>query len=406
MKRKILMTISLLLLSSAICQGTTIQELFNDQDYDEIVGLLKDTPSDKLSADSLFYLGYSYLMRGDIKKAKKYLKESLARSNNVKAAEVLIAIYFGEGNYKKAVKLGDRFKDKLSDKGLFYYGLALIKLGRDDLAEDVSQQIKSKKLKNSLQKAIDETRKVHLFARIGEFYDSNIYLLPIDFPSIPDFSNTGYVTEGLLFITKGFSYLKTDITFYERYQDNRDNSNLDFFMGMARLHIRCKDAFILLPEVKYLNLGESDYSRSIAGGIEYKGLTLKGGYEDNQKDNDKDNYFVTISASNKKFLLFTGGKFYKGYPDKVFINWKLNLDFPVSSDITATLSPEIGANGYDDGTNALQVSTEAGIKWQISKNIAFIARYKWKRNYADDKGKDLEKSYIKQTAGVFTEITF
>ncbi|WP_456395619.1 hypothetical protein [Desulfurobacterium sp.] len=89
-------------------ENLNLKELFENQNYDEIIGILQNVQEQKLSAEELFYLGFSKMMTGDYKKGEKLLELSFQKKPLPETGKILAKIYFSRGDYQKVIEINKK----------------------------------------------------------------------------------------------------------------------------------------------------------------------------------------------------------------------------------------------------------------------------------------------------------
>ncbi len=207
-----------------------LYDYFIDEDYEEIIGLLRNKPFKELNYKEAYYLGYSYLMLGELDKALTCLKISYEKvpelNFKLKIAEALSTIHFYKKEYKEILDLLKPLPfSKLSEKSKYYYVIALINLKKFKEGEILAEKINNPKLRKKVKQLIKRFYKTFVIVNILGSYDSNVKLLNDNLTN----SSAFLLKSSLIWISDS-PYRTWNFIIVENYYINREFKNFDLYL--------------------------------------------------------------------------------------------------------------------------------------------------------------------------------
>jgi len=403
-----LFSIFLVICFCLVCSGlyaqNSLKKLFTDEDYEEIIGLLKDKPISKLNFQEAYYLGYSYMMLGKLSTALKCLlqgyKSASTPKEQVKISEIIARIYFYSLNYQGIIKILSPLNvNLLSDRAKYYYAVALLNTGELDEAHIVINLIKNPVLRERLTRLEALLYGVKVFGQINQIYDSNIKLVEDETTK-----KSGFVSEGLFSVIDYSPVRSFQLIGFASFKNNRDYSAYDIYYASFK-HIRKYSGIkFILPQIDFVYANEGAYSAGMKLGIErgtYLKIKLTGGYEHNFQDTDRNALSISCEGSFKFFHVRVMYKNFKNYYDKVLINPLIYFNKKLSNKFyLKTRAGMIYLHYLTMEDRALRPYGSVTVSWGFTKNQCLNFKGEIEKNFLLKKDVGYEKEYFKYIVGI------
>jgi len=397
-----------------------LEKLFWDEDYEEIIGLLRNKELKKLSYKEAFYLGYAYLMLGEQEKALSCLKQAFSKAKTLKeraqAGEIMSQIYFYRKDYRDVIKtLGVVNLRELSDRAKYYYAMALINLEMFSLGKTVAYFIKDGKLREKVLKVYKMRYGTRFFGQVFQVYDSNIRL--VEQENIT--GKSGFVTQTMLMLNSYAPRWNTQVLFFGSYQNNRENKAYDIYMGSFEYKKKGKILQLTFPSLSLVYANNDFYTTTGKVGIELKFVkdgSIKGevGGEYNFQNKDKHALFYGLKARYKIFSLQWKEKNYWhdngiNIVDRANIRGGFNWNKKLGKGFSFTISGSVQYTIYKDiEDRPLRPGGDFSLDWKFFKagGISFKASVEKNILLKKDKEHSLEQEYFKYVVGLGVKINF
>ncbi|WP_456426310.1 tetratricopeptide repeat protein [Desulfurobacterium sp.] len=175
MKKLAVVYLSLIVFTGTAFPAENLGNMFKNQDYDEIIGILQNVPEQRLSAEELLYLGFSMLMTGNYKKGERLLRLSFQKKPLPETGKILAEIYFSRRNYQKVIEIYKKLGRHVPDEVKLLTALSYRALNKNETAKSIAEQIKNPELKLKTGLPV---KTVKVFSTIQ--YDSNPLFIPED----------------------------------------------------------------------------------------------------------------------------------------------------------------------------------------------------------------------------------
>ncbi len=367
-----------------------VKNYFYNEDYEELIGYLHSYPLRSLSNETLYYLGYSYIMVGNYTAAKKALKVAVQKKPyDVHSALLLMRILSFEGEKTTIVDIWSKYSDKnIPKEARKIYIKALLALGMDDAAARVS----GKNFKT-------------FFLSLKETYDSDIPLLPRD-QIPPTMTASGFETQALFYGSLAYRPFKLTPYALLLYQNDRKNSELDTLITGLSLQrsipsLRLK----AISELNYSNVNHKTYS--LSGALTFKrvwdafSLGIKGSAERNVSDSNWSNEGVELLFESRHLNAAAGYKNYSGVKDRIEFKTSYNFKEEVSS-FGFGVEPSFRFVSYKNSGRALRGT----VRGFVQKNFGMLSVGLEGLLQRSVSNTEYEATYSRYSVGLFSNYIF
>ncbi len=393
-----------------------IKSLFLEEDYEEIIGLLGDKSPSELFAVEAYYLGYSYLMVGELSKALKYLESAYAKTEDTKLrltlAELIARIRFYQRDYREVLKvLGELPLDRLSDRGKYYLAIALIEVEGCEEAKKVWNAISSEKFRKRIKSYCSLREGTQFFGQTFQFYDSNIKL--VEDTDITD--TEGFITQAVISVRRFSPKRELNFVGFGRIQNDRTKDVYDVYLTNISHLVKGNNFKIVVPGISFVYTKKKVYSSSINTALSYNFknylLTINAGGEYNFETSDKNNYF--FEGGMKVSLLTFRFKYknYSNYYDRIaavcLLDYDKRFGLKLKNYVFVSLGVEY-TSYFDISESSLRRFAGLAIGRKIFKkgSIEFRGSYEINRLIEDNEFEGLERDYDKYVVGIGIKFVF
>ncbi|WP_143340996.1 hypothetical protein [Desulfurobacterium atlanticum] len=367
----------------------SVKEMFLNEDYDEIVGILKDKPLEILDADSLYYLGYSYVMVGEYARGTELIKKSFFLSPSTEKGKVLIRLFYGLGKYRDVIAV---YKE-LRKRGIELSGNLKILVIRSMIKEGENPDELLSTFENSEQvAALSGLKMLKTVVSFTQKYDSNILLLPEDLDAEP-YSISGFVSEIDIGTTFFFPSGYTGLKVYSLVQNDRNNDRFDFYM-VRGFFGRKINRFTGTGEVYYVYTDKASYllgaDLGFAKPFLHSYFRWSGGYERNFADVEKSAFVLKGLFEKSSWNLFSEFKWYGDDVKRFKIKGEIKFKRKIGKAVFQGF-PYLKVKFYSEGSKSAVpgVYMESIYRFKL---VDFVCGVKFEKSFADG---NLENDYTR-----------
>ncbi|WP_022847182.1 hypothetical protein [Desulfurobacterium sp. TC5-1] len=390
MKKLAVVYLSLIVFTGTAFPAENLGNMFKNQDYDEIIGILQNVPEQRLSAEELLYLGFSMLMTGNYKKGERLLRLSFQKKPLPETGKILAEIYFSRRNYQKVIEIYKKLGRHVPDEVKLLTALSYRALNKNETAKSIAEQIKNPELKLKTGLPV---KTVKVFSTIQ--YDSNPLFIPED-----EFKETF----GGWMINTGFKYSAISrnsswgVKTFVSYQINRDNRFLDY-ISLSPFYERKSDDKTITLSPYYIYTDDSSYILGFQTGL--KGFSLfstsfTAGGEINLETSSKNALYAKINSKIKDILVSVLYKNFASFPDKIAVKTVLTLKRNIT-EVAVFITPYLNMRYYTDGSRNIIPGCSVIVEKSLSNLTKISTELRYEKGFGSG---SLEDNYSRYVAGL------
>lgn len=395
MKKFILLWL-IIVSSFTVSFGTNVTYLFQQENFDEIVEILQKQKESSLSPKELYYLGYSLFMLGNYKKGVLLVNRSFQLLPNKENGEFLIKVFYGSAQYRKVINLYKTLKKErkeISDRIKLLVAKAALMEGNKELANKLFYSID-----NRTEKELIPSEKLFYFS-ILEKYDSNILFLPDSYNPV-NYYRSGFITDLSLNLKRTSTSGYTGIGGFISFQNNRNNTPLDFAMIQFYEGKKIND-FIGQANFYLVYTQKQVYMSGLKFGTEkmLKNMNVlwKIGYERNFYTVNRNSFLTELTALKGAFVAGTEYRLFKDSIHRLSVKSKYTKRFRPLDKMLSEISLWGKGKLYSEGSRALIPGISIKAEKYLQHKITIFTQITFSKSFATG---DMETDYTRYTLGL------